>query len=83
MQWSREFGQVAGGVPSVARLWRDITYAEGVGHADDTVSAAKQGVARDVTLYSQRRLHIPRHRKIADAFCSENLPTLPYAGLYV
>src|SRR6266436_2776239 len=39
--------------------------------------------AREVTLYNHRTLHIARHRKTADEFCSENLPTRPYAGLYV
>ena len=47
----------------VERLWKSVKYEEVYRHAYDTVSAAKQGLARDVTFNNQRRPHSALDRK--------------------
>ncbi|MGB2725658.1 MAG: integrase core domain-containing protein, partial [Nitrospira sp.] len=41
----------------VERLWKSIKYEEVYLHAYDTVSAAHQGLERDLTFYNQTRPH--------------------------
>jgi putative transposase len=38
----------------VERLWKRITYEEVYLHADETVSAAHQGLERDLTCYTRK-----------------------------
>ena len=64
----------------VERLWKSIKYDEVYLHAYDSVSAAKQGLARYLAFYNQRRPHSSLDRKTPDEFYYENLPKLQNAA---
>lgn len=64
----------------VERLWKSVKYEEVYLHAYDTVGAAKQGLARYLTFYNQRRPHSALDRKTPDEFYYENLPKLQHAA---
>lgn len=64
----------------VERLWKSIKYDEVYLHAYDSVSVAKQGLARYLAFYNQRRPHSSLDRKTPDEFYYENLPKLQNAA---
>jgi putative transposase len=59
----------------VARLWRSIKYEEVYLHAQDTVSAAQQGLARYLMFYNQTRLHQARDGQTPDQVYNDHLTT--------
>lgn len=58
----------------VERLWKSIKYDELYLHAYDSVSAAKQGLARYLAFYNQPRPYSSLDRKTPDEFYYDNLP---------
>ena len=64
----------------VERLWKSIKYEAVYLHAYDSVSGAKQGLARYLAFYNQRRPHSSLDRKTPDEFYYENLPKLQNAA---
>ena len=58
----------------VERLWRSVTYEEVYLHACETVSAAQQGVARDLTFDNQRRPQRALDGRTPDGVYVDNLP---------
>lgn len=64
----------------VERLWKSIKYDEVYLHAYDSVSAARQGLARYLAFYNQRRPHSSLDRKTPGEFYYENLPKLQNAA---
>jgi putative transposase len=64
----------------VERLWRSVKYEEVYLFAYDSVSAAKNGLAKYFTRYNQHRPHSSLDEKTPDEFYLENLPTMPKAA---
>ena len=64
----------------VERLWRSVKYEEVYLFAYDSVSAAKNGLAKYFTRYNQHRPHSSLDDKTPDEFYFENLPTMPKAA---
>ncbi len=60
----------------VERLWRSVKYEEVYLFAYDSVSAAKNGLAKYFTRYNQQRPHSSLDDKTPDEFYFENLPTM-------
>jgi putative transposase len=58
----------------VERLWKSIKYEEVSLYADETVSAAHQGLERYLTFYNQTRPHRALDGKTPDQVYYDNLP---------
>lgn len=58
----------------VERLWKSLKYEEVYLHADETVSAAHQGLERSVTFYNQTRPHRALDGHTPDGVYVDNLP---------
>ena len=58
----------------VERLWKSIKYEEVYLHAYETVSAAHQGLERDLTFYNQTRPHRALDGKAPDQGYDDNQP---------
>ena len=59
----------------VERLWKSIKYEEVYLHAYETVSAAQQGLARDLTFYNQTRPHRALDGRTPNGVYVDNLPS--------
>ncbi len=59
----------------VERLWKSIKYEEVYLHAYETVSAARQGLARYLTFYNQHRPHRALDGKTPEQVYCDNLTT--------
>ena len=58
----------------VGRLWRSIKYEEVYLHAYETVSAAREGIARYTAFFNTRRPHTALDRRTPDAVYFASLP---------
>ena len=61
------------------RLWKSVKYEEVSRHADDSVSEAKSGSEKYVTLYNQRRPHMARVDTTLDECYFASVPALRQA----
>ena len=59
----------------VERRWKRINYEEVSRPADETVRAAQQGLARDLTCYTQTRPHRALDGHTPDGVYCDTLPT--------
>ncbi len=64
----------------VERLGKSLKYEEVYLHAYETVSAAKQGLGRYVTFYTQRRRTRALEGHTPEEVYFDNLPALPTAA---
>lgn len=64
----------------VERLWRSVKYEEVYLHAYDSVSQAKEGLARYFTFYNQRRPHQTFAGATPDRMYFDNLPKTQVAA---
>lgn len=64
----------------VERIWRSIKYEEVYLHAYDSVSAAKNGIAKYIDLYNGKRPHSSLDKKTPDEYYYTTLPALPLAA---
>ena len=59
----------------VERLWKSVKYEEVYLHANETVSAAQQGLERYRTFYNQTRPHWALDGHTPDRVYFDNRPT--------
>lgn len=64
----------------VERLWRSLKYEEVYLHAYETVGAAREGVARYMNFYNQRRPHRALDGRTPDRVYCDNQPARPTAA---
>ena len=50
----------------IERVWRSIKYEEVYLHAYETVSAAREGIDRDIDFYNTRRTHSSHQARTPD-----------------
>jgi putative transposase len=58
----------------IERVWRSIKYEEVYLHAYETVSAAREGIARNINFYNMRRPHSSHQARTPDVVYFASLP---------